>query len=137
PSKNRRPAVPHPQEPGAKSFFVIGLFIALILLLLGATGLYAWNLSKSDNNSYQTLSPANTVTPPSSSSSGQTPITASCSDPSKQKNIFVKQIPENHALEVYIPKGTTSVIALFASREEVWCWASRYSYNQLQGFAIY
>ncbi len=137
PSKNRRPVAVPPQEPGGKSFFVIGIFIALILLLLAAAGLYAWNLSKSDNNTNQTLFPANTVTPPARSGSGQTPTTTSCSDPSKQKNIFVKQIRENQALEVYVPKGTTSVIALFASREDGWCWASRYSYNQLQGFAIY
>ncbi len=90
PSKNRRPVAVPPQEPGGKSFFVIGIFIALILLLLAAAGLYAWNLSKSDNNTNQTLFPANTVTPPARSGSG-----------------------------------------------DGWCWASRYSYNQLQGFAIY
>src|SRR6266487_4416318 len=119
PSKNRRPVAPPPQEPGGKSFFVIGIFIVLILLLLGATGLYAWNLFKSGNNSNQTLSPVNTAT--TTTGGGATSTTTPCSDPSKQKNIFVKQIRENQALEVYISKGTTSVVALFASRADAWC----------------
>jgi hypothetical protein len=135
PSRKHRPVTPPLQEPGGKSFFVIGIFIVLILLLLGATGLYAWNLFKSGNNSNQTLSPVNTAT--TTTGGGVTSTTTPCSDPSKQKNIFVKQIRKNQALEVYIPKGTTSVVALFASRADAWCWASHYTYNQLQGFAIY
>ena len=135
PSRSKRSAPPPPQEPGGKNPLVVGIFMVLILLLFSITGVYAWNLFKPSNNSSQKLSPINT--PTTTGSSGATATVAPCSDPTKQKNIFVKQVPENQALEVYIPKGTTSIVALFSSRQDAWCWASRYSYNQLQGFAIY
>ncbi|GAC1377946.1 MAG: hypothetical protein NVSMB33_00760 [Ktedonobacteraceae bacterium] len=135
PSKSKRPtpAPLPPQEPGDKNPFVIGILIVLILFLLGTTGLYAWYLYKPGSTNNQTLSPART---PSIATSVRSTI-APCPDPTKQKNIFVKQIPENHALEVYIPQGTTSVVALFSSQQDLKCWTAQYNYNQLLNFAVY
>lgn len=137
PRKRSQP--PSRREPGGKSPVIISIFIVLILLLLAATALYAWSFFKAGNNGKQTLAPISTVTGIGNGNSpgNATGTAASCTDPTKQKNIFLKQVPESQALEVITPQGTTSVVALFASRGDAWCWASRYNYNQLMGFAVY